>query len=87
MDVKQVILSVGKLHKKGHEVVFGPSCYLRAGREKVPLVRDGSLTYVEAMVLPDNASVAPLGEQQKWCLLEWAALSSSRVVCPQRPPC
>eukprot|EP00972_Heterocapsa_arctica_P053195 7833185-Heterocapsa_arctica.AAC.1 len=31
------------------------------------------------MVLHDNQSVAPLGEHQKWCLLEWACGPHSRL--------
>eukprot|EP00972_Heterocapsa_arctica_P024787 3656196-Heterocapsa_arctica.AAC.1 len=31
------------------------------------------------MVLNDNKSFAPLGEQQKWCLLEWACGPRSRL--------
>eukprot|EP00972_Heterocapsa_arctica_P016485 2432658-Heterocapsa_arctica.AAC.1 len=55
MDVSQTILSVGELHEKGHEVIFGKNSCLRAGGEDVPLIKVGNLTYVEVMVLPENA--------------------------------
>eukprot|EP00972_Heterocapsa_arctica_P048928 7208423-Heterocapsa_arctica.AAC.1 len=75
MDVSQPILSVGELHRKGHDVVFGDETYLRAGTHTVPLQQVGNMTYLEAVVLPDDADgLKNVNEpdQQKWCLLEWA---------------
>eukprot|EP00972_Heterocapsa_arctica_P059764 8813288-Heterocapsa_arctica.AAC.1 len=79
MEVSQTILSVGELHKKGHEVIFGQHSCLRAGEEDVPLIRVGNLTYVEVMVLPENVVDEFCAGQTKYCLLEWACDPRSRL--------
>eukprot|EP00972_Heterocapsa_arctica_P087082 12836924-Heterocapsa_arctica.AAC.1 len=79
MDVSQTILSVGELHDKGHEVVFGAKSCLHAGQQEVPLIRVGNLTYIEVVVLPDGVETTPQIDCQKWCLLEWACDPRSRL--------
>eukprot|EP00972_Heterocapsa_arctica_P008818 1293807-Heterocapsa_arctica.AAC.1 len=37
MDVSQPLLSVGELHRRGHDVIFGQSSYLRAAGCDIPL--------------------------------------------------
>eukprot|EP00972_Heterocapsa_arctica_P089173 13149107-Heterocapsa_arctica.AAC.1 len=62
--------------------MFGKETFLQAGLHTVPLHRVGSMVYLEATVLPDNAdSPKNVNElnQQKWCLLEWACDPKSRL--------
>eukprot|EP00972_Heterocapsa_arctica_P014800 2180134-Heterocapsa_arctica.AAC.1 len=54
MEVSHAILSVGELHKQGHDVVFGQNSRLLAGSEDVPLITVGNMSYLEAEILSAN---------------------------------